>query len=94
MKTSRWAALRQHNGLVYLSTQTVSTVGTFMQMFAQAWLVLTITGNRTSLPITIALQTLPLLLFGTRAVTHFSDRYEFGTIRTAPGTDPSSRRSA
>jgi MFS family permease len=64
-RAHRFAALRRYNGAVYFGTLTVSTVGTFMQSFAHAWLVLTITGNRTSLPITIALQTLPLLLFGT-----------------------------
>lgn len=36
-----------------------------MQAFAQAWLVLEISGDRASLPLTIAIQTLPLLIFGT-----------------------------
>jgi MFS family permease len=44
---------------------TVSTVGTWMQLVAQDWLVLDITGNSGSaLGITTALQFLPLLVFG------------------------------
>ncbi len=49
-----------------------------MQSFAQAWLVLTITGNQSSLPLSIALQTLPLLLFGTwggSIVDRFDNRW-------------------
>src|SRR5438552_3268738 len=44
--------------------QVISTVGTWMQMLAQAWLVLQLTNSGGSLGITIALQTLPVLLIG------------------------------
>jgi predicted MFS family arabinose efflux permease len=74
-RSRRFAALHRFNGAVYFGTLTVSTVGTFMQSFAQAWLVLTITGNRTALPFTIALQTLPLLFFGTVGGT-ITDRFD------------------
>ncbi|HST55423.1 MAG TPA: MFS transporter [Solirubrobacteraceae bacterium] len=48
----------------YIAGQSVSLVGTWMQMAAQAWLVLTLTGSSTKLGVIIALQTLPVLLLG------------------------------
>ena len=39
-------------------------VGTWMQMAAQSWLVLTLTGSATTLGLIVALQTLPILLLG------------------------------
>lgn len=48
----------------YLSGQSVSLMGTWMQMTAQAWLVLTLSDSPSALGIVIALQTLPVLLFG------------------------------
>jgi MFS family permease len=62
---SNFAALHTHNAALYFATQTLSMVGTFVQMFAQAWLVLTISGDTAALPLSIALQTLPLLVLGT-----------------------------
>ncbi|HVA09403.1 MAG TPA: MFS transporter, partial [Acidimicrobiales bacterium] len=44
--------------------QTISLIGTWMQMTAQAWLVLTITGSATKLGWIVALQTLPVLVLG------------------------------
>src|SRR5579863_10313729 len=46
----------------YISGQAVSLVGTWMQMTAQSWLVLTLTGSSTDLGLIVALQTLPVLL--------------------------------
>jgi MFS family permease len=48
----------------YISGQAVSLVGTWMQMTAQSWLVLTLTGSSTALGLIVALQTLPVLLLG------------------------------
>ncbi len=44
--------------------QAISLSGTWMQMAAQAWLVLTLTGSATTLGLIVALQTLPILLLG------------------------------
>lgn len=63
--TSRFAALQGFNLRVFVVGSTLSYVGSFVQMFAQSWLVLSITGDRASLPYSIGLSTLPLLLFGT-----------------------------
>src|SRR5580658_2498448 len=46
----------------YISGQSISLVGTWMQMTAQSWLVLTLTHSSTDLGVIIALQTLPVLL--------------------------------
>ena len=61
----RIAALKSFNVRAYLLGSSLSYIGTFTQAFAQWWLVLTISGNRTALPITIGLQAAPLLLLGT-----------------------------
>jgi MFS family permease len=59
-----FASLAIPNYRRYISGQAVSLVGTWMQMAAQAWLVLTLTDSATTLGIVIALQTLPVLLLG------------------------------
>jgi MFS family permease len=46
----------------YFAGQSVSLIGTWMQMTAQAWLVLTLTHSSTALGVIIGLQTLPVLL--------------------------------
>jgi MFS family permease len=57
-------ALAVPNYRRYIAGQSVSLVGTWMQMTAQAWLVLTLTHSSTMLGAIIALQTLPVLLLG------------------------------
>jgi len=59
-----FAALSVPNYRLYISGQAVSLTGTWMQMAAQSWLVLTLTGSATALGVIIALQTLPVLLLG------------------------------
>ncbi len=59
-----FAALAVPNYRRYISGQAISLIGTWMQMAAQAWLVLTITGSATALGAIVALQTLPVLLLG------------------------------
>ena len=57
-------ALSVPNYRRYISGQGLSLTGTWMQMTAQAWLVLTLTGSSTDLGLIVALQTLPVLLLG------------------------------
>src|SRR3954470_2461531 len=57
-------ALSIRNFRAFFIGQVVSTVGTWMQMLAQMWLVLQLTDSGGALGITIALQTLPVLLIG------------------------------
>jgi MFS family permease len=59
-----FAALAIPNYRRYISGQAISLVGTWMQMAAQSWLVLTLTGSATTLGLIVALQTLPVLLLG------------------------------
>lgn len=57
-----FAALAIPNYRRYIAGQSVSLIGTWMQMAAQSWLVLTLTGSATALGVILALQTLPVLL--------------------------------
>jgi MFS family permease len=57
-----FAALSVPNYRRYYTGQAISLMGTWMQMTAQAWLVLTLTHSSTALGVVIALQTLPVLL--------------------------------
>ena len=59
-----FAALSVPNYRRYYAGQSVSLIGTWMQMTAQAWLVLTLTHSSTALGVIVALQTLPVLLLG------------------------------
>ena len=59
-----FAALKVPNYRRYIAGQAISLVGTWMQMAAQSWLVLTLTGSATKLGLIVALQTLPVLLLG------------------------------
>lgn len=51
----------------YALSQAVSLTGTWMQYTGQVWLVLQLTGSGTSLGLTIALQSLPMLLLAPHA---------------------------
>ncbi|HEY7104889.1 MAG TPA: MFS transporter [Acidimicrobiia bacterium] len=57
-------ALSIRNFRIFFVGEVVSTVGSWMQMLAQAWLVLEITDSGGALGITLALQTLPVLVLG------------------------------
>ena len=59
------SALSGINIRLYLIGSSLSFIGSFVQNFAQWWLVLSITDNRSALPVTVGLQTLPILLLGT-----------------------------
>ncbi len=57
-------ALGSANYRRYVTGQAISLVGTWMQMAAQSWLVLTLTHSPTQLGLIIALQTVPVLVLG------------------------------
>jgi MFS family permease len=59
-----FAALAIPNYRRYISGQSISLIGTWMQMAAQSWLVLTLTRSSTTLGFVVALQTVPVLLLG------------------------------
>jgi len=59
-----FAALEVPNYRRYISGQSISLIGTWMQMTAQSWLVLTLTHSATALGLIVALQTLPVLVLG------------------------------
>ena len=59
-----FAAFAVPNYRRYVGGQAISLIGTWMQMTAQSWLVLTLTGSSTALGVIVALQTLPVLLLG------------------------------
>ncbi len=62
--SATFAALAIPNYRLYVRGQAISLVGTWMQMTAQAWLVLTLTHSATKLGLVVALQTVPVLLLG------------------------------
>src|ERR1700758_3802830 len=59
-----FSSLRVPNYRLYFAGQSISMVGTWMQMTAQSWLVLTLTHSSTDLGLTVALQAVPVLLLG------------------------------
>jgi MFS family permease len=58
-----FSSLKIPNYRLYFTGQSISLIGTWMQMTAQSWLVLTLTHSSTDLGLAVALQTLPILLF-------------------------------
>jgi len=59
-----FSSLKIPNYRLYFAGQSVSLAGTWMQMTAQSWLVLTLTHSSTDLGFAVALQTLPVLVLG------------------------------
>jgi MFS family permease len=59
-----FSSLKIPNYRLYFAGQSVSLAGTWMQMTAQSWLVLTLTRSSTDLGLVVALQTLPILVLG------------------------------
>ncbi|MER6912487.1 MFS transporter [Streptomyces sp. NPDC000594] len=62
--TTMFSSLRIRNYRLFAAGALISNTGTWMQRIAQDWLVLTLTGSASAVGITIALQFLPMLLFG------------------------------
>ena len=63
-RTQTFSSLKNPNYRRYLRGQSTSMVGTWMQAVAQSWLVLSLTDSATMVGLTIAVQTLPILLLG------------------------------
>ncbi|MGD9485059.1 MFS transporter [Streptomyces sp. TRM70308] len=63
-KATMFASLRVRNYRLFATGQLVSNTGTWMQRIAQDWLVHSLTGSATAVGLTVALQFLPMLLFG------------------------------
>ena len=59
-----FSSLAIPNFRLYFIGQAISLVGTWMQMVAQAWLVLELTGSATMVGLVVAVQTLPVLVVG------------------------------
>jgi MFS family permease len=57
-------ALSTRNFRLYFVAQAISTTGTWTQKVGQAWLVLELSGSGTLLGVTLALQTIPMLVVG------------------------------
>ena len=58
------AALTVRNYRLFLSAQVIATTGLWMQRIAQDWLVLELSGSVAAVGIAVALQFLPVLIFG------------------------------
>ncbi|MGZ4234973.1 MAG: MFS transporter [Solirubrobacteraceae bacterium] len=56
--------LRTRNYRLYFLGQLISVPGTWLQTVAQAWLVLELSSSGSALGVTVALQTVPVLLLG------------------------------
>ena len=70
-----FAALKVRNFRLYFIGQLISVSGTWMQSLAQGWLVLQLTGSSVDLGFAVALQYVPMLLFGSYGGL-VADRYE------------------
>jgi MFS family permease len=56
-----FSSLKVPNYRLYFTGQSISLAGTWMQMAAQSWLVLTLTHSSTDIGFAVALQTVPVL---------------------------------
>ena len=65
ISSKTFAALSVRNFRLFFIGQLISVSGTWMQSVAQGWLVLQLTGSSVDLGFAIALQYVPILLFGT-----------------------------
>jgi len=61
VSSKTFSSLEVPNYRLYIQGQSVSLMGTWMQMAAQSWLVLKLTNSATDLGVIVALQTLPVL---------------------------------
>jgi MFS family permease len=65
VSSKTFAALSVRNFRLFFIGQLISVSGTWMQSVAQGWLILQLTGSSVDLGFAVALQYLPILLFGT-----------------------------
>lgn len=75
LSSRTFAALSVRNFRLYFVGQLISVSGTWMQSVAQGWLILQLTGSSVDLGFAVALQYLPILLFGSYGGL-VADRYE------------------
>jgi MFS family permease len=75
LSSRTFAALSVRNFRLYFIGQLISVSGTWMQSVAQGWLILQLTGSSVELGIAIALQYVPILLFGSYGGL-IADRHE------------------
>ncbi|MGH2755813.1 MAG: MFS transporter, partial [Actinomycetota bacterium] len=59
-----FGSLKVRNYRLFISGQLVSVSGTWMQTVALGWLVLSLTGSGVAVGVNLALQFLPILVFG------------------------------
>jgi MFS family permease len=59
-----FSSLKIRNYRLYFTSQIISSIGTWMQVIGQSWLVLNLTNSGTALGFTVALQFLPILILG------------------------------
>lgn len=80
-----FSSLKVPNYRRYFTGQSISLVGTWMQMTAQSWLVLEITHSAAMLGLVTALQTLPVLLLGPYGgvIADRSDKLKLMTVLQA-----------
>ncbi len=69
-----FSSLRIRNYRYYFAGQSLSLIGTWMQTVTQSWLVYTLTHSGFDVGLVVALQTLPILLFGPLGGT-IADRF-------------------
>ncbi|CAB4362743.1 unannotated protein [freshwater metagenome] len=81
----RFAAFGNRNFRLFFIGQTISSVGSWAQTLAVAWLVLDITNRSDQLGIAVALQFLPMLLLGAQAGV-VADRIDNRTLLIATST--------
>ena len=59
-----FSSLQGRNYRLFFMGQVISLTGTWMQRVAQDWLILELTGNAVALSVGVAMQSVPVLLFG------------------------------
>jgi MFS family permease len=64
LRQQTFSSLTNRNYRRYLSGQSTSLIGTWMQTIAQSWLILTLTGSATDVGLLVAVQTIPILVLG------------------------------
>jgi MFS family permease len=74
-----FSSLKVHNYRLYFAGQAASLCGNWMQTLALSWLVLQLTGSGTALGLVVALQFLPILIFGAWGGV-IADRYNKRTL--------------
>jgi MFS family permease len=75
LRQQTFSSLSNPNYRRYFTGQAISMAGTWMQIVAQSWLVLQLSGSATALGVVTSIQTLPVLLLGTYSGV-IADRFD------------------